>query len=366
MTTDNNAQALKPPKDPFRDERVRAFVIFQAVFWGANLVIRSLAALELKPEYLLAYLGPRTLIVLAGATATTAMALILRRVEHWPTPQRLWIALGLCVLALAPMHLLEKQLTHLAAPQTDTAQFIDYVTRFGWVFFMWAGYYFVMDHGFRIKRQAAAIAAAERAAHEAQLKMLRYQLNPHFLFNTLNSISALVLDRQFAEAERMINRLSQFLRHTIDTDPAQLITLAAETRFQQLYLDIEKARFGDRLQLSMDMDPELQNCLVPSLVTQPIVENAIKYAVAPNPEGGRIAIGSFRRDGQLVLYVADDGPGLPAPGVAGGRGLGLRNTSERLERAFAGRARLTLDANPTGRGVRVELAMPRVTGEPAG
>ena len=161
--------------------------------------------------------------------------------------------------------------------------------------------------------------------------MLRYQLNPHFLFNTLNAISTLILDNQNRTANQAVMRLSEFLRYTLDQDPMKKVTLRQEIEAMNLYLTTEKLRFGDRLRLEFAVEERALEALVPSLLLQPLIENAVKYAVSPSERGGTIRVEGRARGSMLELAVADDGPGLntgAAPGA--GRGVGLRNTRERL------------------------------------
>jgi two-component system LytT family sensor kinase len=181
---------------------------------------------------------------------------------------------------------------------------------------------------------------SETMAHEAQLKMLRYQLNPHFLFNTLNAISTLILDKQNDLANTMVTRLSHFLRYSLDNDPMQKINLAQEITAMQLYLDIEKVRFAERLQLEFEIEDSAKTALIPSLLLQPLVENAVKYAIAQGVNGGTIRIAARAFAGELLLEVSDNGPGLD-PGLDPGhgskatrRGVGLTNTRERLQELY--------------------------------
>jgi LytS/YehU family sensor histidine kinase len=207
------------------------------------------------------------------------------------------------------------------------------------------------------ERERTAVARAQ--ANEAQLNMLRYQLNPHFLFKTLNAISALVLDRRNAEAERMLLRLSNFLRHTVDSDALHMSTLAREADMQREYLMIESARFGDRLRCHCDLPGSLGDCLVPSLLLQPIVENAIKYAVAPRSGEAHLWLGGREEAGRLVLTVEDDGPGLAATAHgAGGAGVGWRNTRDRLATMYGEGAEMRILEGPRAGGVLVEIDMP--------
>jgi len=221
----------------------------------------------------------------------------------------------------------------------------------------WSGLYFGVKFYERLQLEREATLKASALAQEAQLKMLRYQLNPHFLFNTLNAISTLVLDGQNRTANLAVSRLSEFLRYTLDQDPMKKVTLRQELDALNLYLGIEKLRFGDRLRLEFDVDERAESALVPSLLLQPLAENAMKYAISPREEGGSVTIMAGIEGGQLRLAVADDGPGLPPAAVGGnGRGVGLRNTRERLKVLYGDSHRVeVIDAAP---GLRVEMRLP--------
>jgi two-component system LytT family sensor kinase len=221
----------------------------------------------------------------------------------------------------------------------------------------WTGLYYGVKFYERLQLEREATLKQSALAQEAQLKMLRYQLNPHFLFNTLNAISTLVLDGQNRTANLAVSRLSEFLRYTLDQDPMKKVTLRQELDALNLYLGIEKLRFGDRLRLEFDVDERAESALVPSLLLQPLVENAMKYAIAPREQGGSVTIIDGIEGGGLRLAVVDDGPGLP-PGMAtsNGRGVGLRNTRERLKVLY-GDAH-TVEVADAGPGLRVEMRLP--------
>ena len=208
------------------------------------------------------------------------------------------------------------------------------------------------------KEQQLRRAKAETIAHEAQLEMLRYQLNPHFLFNTLNAISALVKIKKTSMANSMIVQLSDFLRYSLDTDPVKRVSLEKELEALKLYLNIEKTRFGDRLEMKFDIEPSANNVLVPSLILQPLIENAVKYAIVPTETGGVISI-SARLDGQhLVVEIADTGPGIKdVTDELQSRGIGLRNTVDRLQEFYGDSYSFKLErAEP--QGLKVYLRLP--------
>jgi len=230
----------------------------------------------------------------------------------------------------------------------------------GWtVMLAWSALYFAFRyyHIFQEVRESALKSAA--MAHEAQLKMLRYQLNPHFLFNTLNAISTLILEQQTELANRMVTRLSSFLRYSLDNDPMQKITLKQELAALQLYLDIEKVRFEDHLNLRIDVADEAQEAMIPSLLLQPLVENAIKYGIARSEEDGHLRIAARVFAGDLLLELSDDGPGVELVNgeISGAKGVGLRNTRERLRELYGSQHSLRL-SNTEPHGLTISIRIP--------
>jgi two-component system LytT family sensor kinase len=201
---------------------------------------------------------------------------------------------------------------------------------------------------------------AESMAREAQLKMLRYQINPHFLFNTLNAIAALIDMQDPARAREMIVGLSQFMRYSLDNDLVTKVSLEEELQALRLYLSIEQTRFGERLRVDFDVEQHALSARIPSLLLQPLVENAVKYAISPSETGGEIAV-TVRRDAAwLLLEVSDDGGGegaKAAPGVATGAGIGLRNTSDRLRALYGDAQDLSQEGRPGG-GLCVRIRIP--------
>ena len=188
----------------------------------------------------------------------------------------------------------------------------------------------------------------------AELDALRMQLQPHFLFNTLNTISVLMKE-DVRLADRVLLRLSDLLRLSLKSTGNHEITLRDELEFLRNYLEIEQTRFQDRLTVRYDIDEEAIDAQVPNLILQPLVENAIRHAVAPQPGKSTIEIRAARRNGQVELQVRDDGPGLPA--VTNGNGIGLSNTRARLEKLY-GPAHTFELSQADGRGLQVTVTMP--------
>jgi signal transduction histidine kinase len=222
----------------------------------------------------------------------------------------------------------------------------------------WSALYFGIKYYESKQQQQEAVLKAVTLAQEAQLKMLRYQLNPHFLFNTLNAISTLILDNQNRTANHAVMRLSEFLRYTLDQDPMKRVTLRQEIEALDLYLGTERLRFGERLRLEYAIEGAALEGLVPSLLLQPLLENALKYAVSPREQGGMVRIEGRTRGAMLEVSVIDDGPGLDDGSRPAERrgGVGLRNTRERLAVLFGDNYRFAvLNSRP---GLRVEMALP--------
>ncbi len=201
---------------------------------------------------------------------------------------------------------------------------------------------------------------------QAQLAALKMQLQPHFLFNTLHSISAL-LHRDPEAADRMIARLGDFLRLTLDNSGAQEVSLQKELEFLTCYLEIERVRFQDRLTTSVEVEPAALDAPVPNLILQPIVENALRHGIAQTRGPGRVEISAKRERGALRIRVRDNGPGLAAitrPDDGLKEGLGLSNTRARLEQLYGGAHRFELENAPDG-GLLVTLEIPSAGGRPA-
>ncbi|MGA3243105.1 MAG: histidine kinase [Bacteroidota bacterium] len=192
---------------------------------------------------------------------------------------------------------------------------------------------------------------------QAQLQALKMQLHPHFLFNTFNTISSL-MHKNVDDADRVLARLGDLLRYSLHNVGVQEVTLREEIDFLQRYLEIEQTRFEDRLKVRINVEPEVLACKVPNLILQPLVENAIRYAVAPRASGGCIEISARQVIGSLRISVVDDGPGLPEEyNLPAHEGVGLRNSRERLEQLYGENHRFIL-SNKSPRGLEVAIVIP--------
>jgi len=233
-----------------------------------------------------------------------------------------------------------------------------------WYFFFsgWAAFYVVLSSANQLRLAERRASEFEKAAQSAQLRALRYQVNPHFLFNTLNSLSSLIMSRREEEAERMVMNLSNFFRSTLSIDPTADVSLSEEIALQMLYLDIEKARFPNRLKVEVDIPETLQNARIPALLLQPVVENAIKYGVARARNVVTLAIHAARRDdGMLRVTIDNSGAsGSAAEPDEASTGVGLNNVCQRLAARFGDAASCHYGARAEG-GFNVTLTMPLVT-----
>lgn len=234
----------------------------------------------------------------------------------------------------------------------------------------WTALYYAVNFFLQVEEQNDQLMRLENQATSAQLAMLRYQLNPHFLFNTLNSISTLVLLKQTEPANAMLTRLSSFLRYTLVNQPTGRVTVAQEVETLKLYLDIERMRFEERLRTTFHIDSASEPALLPSLLLQPLVENAIKYAVTPQESGAEITISTQLVGQNLRITVSDTGPGLQTGGddnrVSGvsfdggepvSTGVGLANIRDRLAQAYAEQHRFDT-VNPPEGGFAVVIEIP--------
>jgi LytS/YehU family sensor histidine kinase len=244
-----------------------------------------------------------------------------------------------------------------------TPEFWLYYTKSSvWSFYIilsWSVLYFGTKYYQMLQKEKQNVLHANAAAHQAQLKMLRYQLNPHFLFNTLNAISTLILVKENDTANAMVTKLSEFLRYSLDKDPMKRVTLEQEIQALQLYLDIEKVRFEERLQVNINISNDCRQALVPSMILQPIAENSIKHAIAVKECGGAISVTVKRFGNDLLIELADDGPGADI--IDGNlyreNGVGLVNSRERLEALYKDKFSLVVSNNMPS-GVKVNIRMP--------
>lgn len=331
-------------------------------FWLIYFATRTAAATADPPPAMseFPFLVNRIAVVASYAALTAVLLALVAGLgaarSSWPRN----VALVAGAIALAPLtqYLEQWWPFWLDGFEQERAPFVSYFFQFGWALPLWGLTQALLGYHFETMAQARAVSRAQALAYDAQLKMLHYQINPHFLFNTLNAISTLVLERRNEQAENMLLRLAGFLRYSLDRQPTELAALSAELEAQRKYLEIEQTRFDDKLKVTFEIEPGLESARLPSLILQPILENAIKYAITPRAEGGAVLV-SARRDGDVLrIAVEDDGPGLSAAEhPRRRRGVGLRNARERLELIYGERAGLAA-SNRAPNGCRVDIWLP--------
>jgi signal transduction histidine kinase len=232
-----------------------------------------------------------------------------------------------------------------------------------WIYWAIVGIRHAWEYYVRYRERDLQASRLAGQLAEAQLEALKLQLQPHFLFNALNAISAL-MHQDVELADRMVARLGELLRRTLDSAGAQEVPLREEVEFLEPYLEIEQARYGERLRVRLDIEDAALDAQVPNLILQPLVENAIRHGVASRAEGGSVEVEARRREGMLELRVRDNGPGLPEEQPLKLRqGVGLANTRARLQQLY-GAAHVFEMRNGPGGGLVVTLAVPFREGPP--
>ncbi|MFZ1743288.1 MAG: histidine kinase [Pontixanthobacter sp.] len=389
---------------------LRTVLISMAVLWACYFLLTTLRGSIVGLEFETDMLGRRALVTLAGLVITFGMWLLLRLFDA----RALWMKIAAALILSLPASVLIAQVNQMVfAPlqeqmaekmgkergvgirrdeagnifievpvnrEGDAADSIEQEVPaqqvliakapVGWerwriivdialgryfLLLAWSSIYFAMLAVAQTKMAERREGEFRRQAKEAELRSLRYQVNPHFLFNSLNSLSALVMTGKADRAENMIQTLSNFYRHSLADDTTSDVDLADEFALQQHYLEIEHIRFPDRLVAKFDLPPALSNMRVPGMILQPLVENSVKYAVAPLTRPVTIRIAASEESGQLVIVVSDDGPGakdIAEPGF----GIGLANVRDRLKARFGDKA--TIAAGPTETGFCTEIRIP--------
>jgi sensor histidine kinase YesM len=357
---------------PFFANKNRAFWNLQFAGWGGAFLLRAMSALANSQSFdLLAVILVTTI---TGFSITLVLSVIYRQLIN-QRPLVMWTSAFLVLIGAVILHASidawVQGIYYAGTRETTFAQrFIglSYIplTLLGG----WSALYYAINFFLQVEEQADRLERLEAQATSAQLAMLRYQLNPHFLFNTLNSISTLVLLKQTEPANAMLTRLSSFLRHTLMIEASGKVTLAQEIETLKLYLGIERMRFEDRLRTEFDVEPEAAKACLPAMLLQPLIENAIKYAVSPQEEGARISLTAQLVGQRLRVTVSDTGPGLQPDGsrrtlpdaLTGDRqavstGVGLANIRDRLAQAYGDEHLFEIRTPPSG-GFTVILEMP--------
>jgi signal transduction histidine kinase len=243
----------------------------------------------------------------------------------------------------------------LSRPNSHLMQLADIALGPYFLLLAWAALYYALVSKEQARMAERREGEYRRAAKAAELRSLRYQLNPHFLFNTFNSLSALVVTGKADRAETMIQQISRFYRHSLADDPSADLSLADEFDLQRLYLDIEAVRFPERLRTVFDLPGELADAQVPGMILQPLVENSVRYAVAATSRAVTITLAAREEYGRLVITVSDNGPGGGME-TDGGHGIGLANVRQRLAARYGDQASLV--SGPVSGGYSSIIRLP--------
>ena len=349
---------------PFFADKNRAFWFLQGFGWSGYFILRSLSGFANGLGAM--WLVHTALLTATGYSLTLLTGALFRRLIKLRVVLTVILSLAAVVLASTIFSVIETwSYATFLKPDSRPVGF-EYLGAILLNFSLlaaWAALYYGINYYILLEEQINQRERLENQASSAQLAMLRYQLNPHFLFNTLNSISTLVLLKQTERANAMLARLSSFLRYTLANESTAKVTLAQEVETLKLYLEIEKMRFEDRMRPHFRIDPETIGARLPSLLLQPLIENAIKYAVTPSETGADIWINATREGTSVRIEVADNGNGEGANIAASpSTGVGLANIRERLVQAYGNSHGFTTRKNEQG-GFSVIVEIPYETGD---
>lgn len=355
----------------------RLFWLLNAGGW-ISLSVVTYVSLSLPYDQLqFAYSAHNILQSILGFLLSIPLRQAFKATWNWAATTRVIIAIALILVVATVWAAMRLQLLIVIAREADLwDDFGGFLFPSLFVFLAWVSLYHLVKYAQLLqserestlvleagrRQEAFKLVSAESAAREAQLKLLRYQLNPHFLFNTLNSIASLVSARRSDDAQSMIGELSTFLRFSLESDRNVTLPLRDEIEALDLYLRIEQVRFSDRLVVEQEIDPRALAEQVPSLLLQPLVENAIKHAIGRAEEGGRILITAKLHDTELVITVEDSGSGADEEQpqldqLFDSPGFGLRSTAERLENLYGDAFSFNAGQSRLG-GLKLALHLP--------
>jgi hypothetical protein len=347
-TADDGSRIVEPLADPLAEPSSRRNFLAVAaaiivLFWVAQLASLTTLLLFRSPDNAMPFLVPRAMVSSLGMLISFGMLAVQSAASKASLAMRAGLAILLAVIGAA-LHAIANELvfSDFVGSHFTWVEFLPTSLGNLWTYLAISVIVLALMYARDLRERERRIAALRAVAHAAQLRALRFQLNPHFLFNALNSIASLIFRNRNAEAEEMTECLSDFLRSTMRMDPEGEIALGEEIALQSLYLEIEKARFPKRLVVEVDVPVDLQPARVPNLISQPLIVTVRIFAQA--------------EDGQLVLGVADDGAATPAAGNQGTH-IGLSNVAERLRLHFGDQASLIAGPLP-GRGYEAVIRLP--------
>jgi hypothetical protein len=320
----------------------RSVVVIIVLFWLAQVALLTAQRLSILPDERIDLLVPRVVVALGAIGLSFLIAWVQLRLRRHSVQYRATVAVVLAAAA-TPIHAVINYYVFRILDGGPQSQMMDMILwlpalfLWFWVYAASSGLIYALLANAEVRERERRIVDLIRVANDAQLRALRYQLNPHFMFNTLNSVAALISTGRAGDAETMVENLSDFLRAGLSLDPLADVTLAREIELQSLYLAIEQVRFADRLVVRTEIEHAAAGALVPALVTQPLIENAIRHTVQATSDRAEIVIAASVRDDELHYSVTNDVP-ANAP-ARSGTGVGLVNVANRLRLRFDGRAR---------------------------
>ena len=349
-----------------RDLRTHSFWWFQTVGWGCFYLLSILVVLpyirrpgELGYEGVRGLLWDQGLMCFCGFLASVALRPLCRRLVRQSLS---WLALEAraalcsCVVGISAAVVVAR----LILAKLELVDLLEACLKISLLLFLWCNLYFSIKRSQQHERERERVLLAEAQAHEAQLRALRYQLNPHFLFNSMNAVSTLVAEGNGPAASKMLAQIAELLRAALDSENIPELPLSQELAFTKRYLAIEQIRLGDRLRVELAIAPGTLDALVPSLLLQPLVENAIRHGIAPLVEGGRIELQSELRDSRVRISVINSGRRQDWAGTLNspqGLGVGLTNTANRLKTLYGMDHKLAFEWPATG-GCQVIVEFP--------
>ncbi|MFA6113646.1 MAG: histidine kinase [Sphingomonas sp.] len=317
----------------------RTMTWFILLFWTTQFSMLTLMRrLNMGEEEKLSYLLPRFCVTVVAIGLSFVIAQQLRRLASRSMRVKLSAAVAMAIIGCFIHGAANLAIFELLVPESNMDSFsiglyLAALLQWFWSYAALCALLLAVTSSLELSDRERRIAHLQRVAHAAQLRALRYQLNPHFMFNTLNSIAALISRREAERAEAMVENLADFLRAGLSLDPHEDIPLEKEIELQSLYLSIEELRFPDRLKVEIDVPEHVRGALVPSLVTQPLVENVVRHAVATSLEPILLSIVARHEGSRLRITVRNSAPigGLPC---SKGTGVGLANVADRLRARF--------------------------------
>jgi len=342
------------------------FWVLQTAGWFGYAIVVFLAIIRPQLNHIDFNLSGQLinllLETLSGFLLSYLQWLLIQKIVHFPLKRTLFLSFFSAAILGVLFNIIKLSFFKVIVHGQRWNEAWDMLEFGGWLLFslttmfVWTSIFFIMLYNTKLQKEHEMLLRAQTAAKDAQLQMLRYQLNPHFMFNTINAISTLIYKSENDKANEMLDKLCEFFRYSLDKNDKSRTTLQNEIKLLNLYLSIEKVRFGARLNVELDICHNTTMCIVPSMLLQPLVENAIKHAIELRKEGGTISIKANIVNKRLMIAIIDDGQGINKK-VSEGFGIGLSNTKARLDAMFNGDYNVNL-ASSVGDGATVSISIP--------